>query len=85
MENDEKQLGSDLYFDPASNWEFEGPETEYKFYEPIPPDQDWECYMYGSIPGTSGSMVYHPSEGQIPNWFVRYFMKVFLGCTWVRK
>jgi hypothetical protein len=44
---------------------------------------DWVCYMYGSKPNGQG-MVYYPNKGNVPNWFVRYMMKVCLGCTWVK-
>lgn len=44
---------------------------------------DWECHLYGSKPDGMG-MVYTPSEGNVPNWFVRYMMKICLGCSWVK-
>lgn len=47
-------------------------------------DRDWVCYMFGNKPGGVG-MVYYPAKGQVPNWFVRWMMKVCLGCTWVKK
>jgi len=42
----------------------------------------WECWLFGSK--SSMGFVYHPSEGDIPNPFIRWMMKVFLGCRWVR-
>ena len=46
---------------------------------------EWECYLFGSKPGNRFSMRYCPEEGNVPNWFVRWMMKVCLGCTWVKK
>ncbi len=48
-----------------------------------PQHSDWTCYLFGNIPGGSG-IVYTPTKGQEPNWFVRWMMKVCLGCTWVK-
>jgi hypothetical protein len=47
-------------------------------------DPYWKCYMFGNTPVGFG-MIYIPAEGQVPNWFVRWMMKVCLGCTWVKK
>lgn len=44
---------------------------------------NWKCYLFGNKPGGPG-MIYTPEEGQVPNCFVRYFMKIFLGCTWIK-
>jgi hypothetical protein len=46
-----------------------------------PPASEWKCYMYGSKPNGMG-MVYTPTEDKVPNFFVRWMMKVCLGCTW---
>tara|TARA_R110000822_G_C15073261_1_gene468840 strand:- start:55 stop:273 length:219 start_codon:yes stop_codon:yes gene_type:complete len=43
----------------------------------------WKCHMYGSNPDGYG-MVYYPTEGNVPNFFIRYMMKICLGCTWVK-
>lgn len=47
--------------------------------EPSP----WVCYLFGNTPSGNG-FVYHPVKGGEPNWFVRWMMKVMLGCTWVK-
>ena len=45
----------------------------------------WRCYLYGSYkkPGGTG-FVYQPTEGNVPNFFIRWMMKVCLGCKWVK-
>jgi hypothetical protein len=45
---------------------------------------NWTCYLFGNRPGGMG-MVYTPAEGQVPNRFVRFMMRICLGCTWVKK
>jgi len=45
---------------------------------------NWTCYMFGNRPGGMG-MCYTPVEGQVPNRFVRFMMRICLGCTWVKK
>lgn len=45
---------------------------------------DWSCYLFGNKPGGVG-MIYVPTKDQVPNWFVRWMMKICLGCTWVKK
>jgi hypothetical protein len=49
-----------------------------------PKHSNWSCYMFGNRPGGMG-MVYTPVEGQVPNRFVRFMMRICLGCTWVKK
>ena len=53
-------------------------------FQPIqmPEPSNWKCHMFGSSPGGNG-MVYYPSEGNVPNRFVRWMMKVCFACTWV--
>ena len=57
---------------------------EIKFRIMPAQDPNWKCYMFGNTPEGHG-MIYIPAEGQVPNWFVRWMMKVCLGCTWVKK
>jgi hypothetical protein len=57
---------------------------KYKFRIVRTQDPNWKCYLFGNTPEGHG-MIYFPSEGQVPNWFVRWMMKVCLGCTWVKK
>jgi hypothetical protein len=49
-----------------------------------PKQSNYTCYMFGNRPGGMG-MVYTPVEGQVPNRFVRFMMRICLGCTWVKK
>jgi hypothetical protein len=44
---------------------------------------NWTCYLFGNRPGGAG-IVYTPQEGQVPNRFVRFMMRICLGCTWVK-
>ncbi len=55
--------------------------TKYEFIN-IPNPSAWKCYLYGSKGGTG--IVYNPPEGCVPNFLVRWFMKICLGCTWVK-
>jgi hypothetical protein len=50
----------------------------------LPKQSNWTCYLFGNHPGGMG-MVYTPVEGQVPNRFVRFMMRICLGCTWVKK
>lgn len=44
---------------------------------------DWQCYLFGNRPGKIG-IVYRPSKGNVPNFFVRWMMKVCFDCLWVK-
>jgi len=50
----------------------------------LPKQSNWTCYLFGNRPGGMG-MCYKPVEGQVPNRFVRFMMRICLGCTWVKK
>ena len=72
MADNAKELGLD-YEQPT-----------YKFHI-TQQDQEWKCYLFGNKPETGHyGIVYTPSVGNVPNWFIRWMMKVCLGCTWVR-
>ena len=49
----------------------------------LPKISNYTCYMFGNRPGGMG-MVYTPVEGKVPNRFVRFMMRICLGCTWVK-
>lgn len=49
-----------------------------------PKPSGWTCYMFGNKPGGMG-IAYTPAEGQVPNAFVRWMMRVCFACTWVRS
>ena len=60
-------------------------ENEIKFYTIQTPEMsDWTCYLFGNKPNGLG-LAYVPTKGQVPNWFVRWMMKICFDCTWVRK
>ena len=44
----------------------------------------WNCYLFGNKPIGGQGMVYHPKKGQEPNRFIRFMMKICLGCTWIK-
>lgn len=48
----------------------------------IEPDDEWKCYLFGCRDGYG--ITYIPPKGEIPNWFIRWMMKVCLGCKWVK-
>jgi hypothetical protein len=54
----------------------------YKF-EMGPELSDWQCYLFGSRQWSEG-ITYRPKAGHVPNFFVRWCMKVMLACTWVK-
>jgi hypothetical protein len=50
----------------------------------MPEQSEWKCYLFGSRP-PSPSLVYIPSKGREPNWFVRGMMRVCFDCLWVKE
>lgn len=44
----------------------------------------WACYLFGSKPG-EGGIIWYPPSGCVPNFVVRFFMRVLLGCTWIKS
>ena len=63
----------DHYIDPSNH--------KYILFQP-PKLSEWKCHLFGSD-GTNG-ITYQPVEGKVPNWFIRWMMKICLGCTWVK-
>ena len=51
----------------------------------MPKLSEWECYLFGSKPGNVYGMIYQPVEGNVPNRFIRWMMRICLGCTWLKK
>ena len=49
-----------------------------------PKQSNWTCYMFGNRPGGMG-MCYMPAEGQVPNRFVRFMMRICFDCMWVKN
>jgi hypothetical protein len=50
----------------------------------FPKSSNWTCYLFGNRPGGSG-MCYIPAEGQVPNKFVRFMMRICFDCLWVKN
>ena len=42
-------------------------------------DPEWRCYLFGAT-----DVFYTPKKGAVPNWFVRWMMKICFGCRWVK-
>jgi len=49
-----------------------------------PKQSNWTCYLFGGNASFS-SITWTPEEGKVPNAWVRFWMKVFLDCNWVKK
>ena len=49
----------------------------------LPKKSNWKCYLFGSYPSCNG-IIYHPNEGQVPNWFIRFMMNLCFGCKWIK-
>jgi hypothetical protein len=43
---------------------------------------NWSCHLFGAT--HQHGITYVPIEGQVPNAFVRWMMKICFGCTWVK-
>ena len=51
-----------------------------------PKSSEWKCYLFGNTPCPDGSgLIYIPTEGNVPNRFVRWMMKICFGCTWIKE
>ena len=48
----------------------------------ISPSSTWKCYLFG---GDEMGIVYFPKKGNVPNWFIRFCMRICLGCKWVNE
>ena len=53
----------------------------FRFHK-LPEPSGWKCHLFGSK--DASGIVYFPAKGHVPNFFVRWMMKVCLGCTWVK-
>ena len=56
-------------------------EGNYKFQ--ITEQSEWQCFLFGSRPDSMG-IVYRPRKGKVPNFFVRWMMRIFFDCLWVK-
>jgi hypothetical protein len=50
----------------------------------LPKESNYTCYMFGGNASFS-PITWTPQEGKVPNAWVRFWMKVFLDCNWVKK
>jgi hypothetical protein len=50
----------------------------------IPKQSNYTCYLFGGDAGFS-SITWTPQEGKVPNAWVRFWMKVFFNCKWVKN
>jgi hypothetical protein len=50
----------------------------------LPKLSNWTCYMFGGDAGFS-PITWTPQEGKVPNAWVRFWMKVFFNCKWVKN
>ena len=46
---------------------------------------EWKCYMFGNKPETNVGFAWTPLEGEVPNRFIRWMMKICFACTWVKE
>jgi len=47
-----------------------------------PKPSSWRCHLFGS---KGSGITYIPAEGDVPNRFVRWMMKVCFACTWEKQ
>jgi hypothetical protein len=53
-------------------------------YINLPKQSRWTCYAFGGDAGFS-PITWTPQEGKVPNAWVRFWMKVFFDCNWVKN
>ena len=59
-------------------------QTKFSDYQLITPKlSNYTCYLFGGSPGDGISWT--PYEGRVPNVWVRFWMKVFFDCKWVKN
>ena len=44
----------------------------------------WKCYLWGNKPDNDTGLSYIPIKDNVPNFFVRWMMKVCFDCTWIK-
>ena len=50
----------------------------------VPKYSNWKCYLFGNCPGGNG-IIYVPSEGRVPNRFVRFMMRICFDSVWIKE
>jgi hypothetical protein len=60
----------------------------FTFPEPMfihqPKQSNYTCYLFGGDAGSS-PITWTPQEGKVPNAWVRFWMKIFFNCKWVKN
>lgn len=51
----------------------------------FPEKSEWTCYMFGNTATDNTGIVWRPYKRNVPNWFVRWMMKICFACTWVKE
>ena len=59
-------------------------DKSYTYTITQPKLSNWTCYMFGGDSGFS-PITWTPEEGKVPNAWVRFWMKIFFDCNWVKK
>jgi hypothetical protein len=47
-----------------------------------PEKSGWKCELFGS---TNCNFAWYPDKGCVPNWFVRFFMRICFDCKWTKE
>jgi hypothetical protein len=68
---------------PKKDCIFKIPKNTITFH--APKQSNWTCYMFGNRPGANYGISYTPAEGRVPNFFVRWMMRICFDCVWVEK
>ena len=55
-----------------------------KIFISQPKQSEWTCYLFGGNADFS-HITWTPQEGRVPNAWVRFWMRFFLGCSWVNN
>ncbi|MCP4648696.1 MAG: hypothetical protein GY853_01270 [PVC group bacterium] len=50
----------------------------------LPEYSKWTCYLWGCSTDGSDGISYTPTIDNVPNWFIRWMMKICFACTWVK-
>jgi hypothetical protein len=58
--------------------------TDNTFFIHQPKQSNYTCYLFGGNTSFS-SITWTPEEGKVPNAWVRFWMKVFFDCNWVKN
>lgn len=56
---------------------------DYEMSITFPKYSNWTCYLFGATSGYG--LVYTPVEGNVPNRFVRWMMRLCFDCKWVKN